>query len=204
MATSKMKLSELEHIDWRKASFKQTCHQCRTTFDRRPNFLAHEPCFLSTPFHRPQFTLAPFACTHCSAVFRRLSDLRSHMQKQHLHEDSWRCLHCSQGWPDRPSLFSHLIRRHYTAPCPVAGCLKRPNGWHNLAAHLKIHHDLTADPCPQCDKVILPLDQASSNRHRQTMLCRCHAVSVAAAAAAAIMAVPTTGATATVAASDAK
>jgi len=165
--------NKIVHSGERKRPFK--CTQCDKSFFNKQNLEHHKPThsnerlvcidckkeFCGTrALNRHKLIHVPelnYVCSHCQKKFARLSDLSSHVLKQHRQKGPFICPQCDKLFSVTSNLNAHIRRMHNEGGIFLCmHCGNRYTTKASLNNHLVVHGD-TMHECTQCNKKFIRL-----------------------------------------------
>lgn len=90
-------LHEKEHI------INFNCHLCQKGFKLEQKYINHMDKYHSDP----QDVYRPFSCDLCSASFKKLEHVRTHISYRHLNDRPFTCLECNKSFKFQCDLNAH-------------------------------------------------------------------------------------------------
>ncbi|XP_065095693.1 zinc finger protein 345-like [Ochlerotatus camptorhynchus] len=165
------------HVRQKHASNKPTCKICGNTFTTQATLFRHMLVHTNEK---------PYVCSNCGAPFRRLFDLKNHVQKVHEGKNPHICVECNQEFNSYETLYYHKRYVHLKKARPKTKSqqvqlkckLCDEINWNtsDLQQHISISHADESYPyfqCSQCPRKFINKQSLYSHKALHTDKCVC-------------------------------
>ncbi|XP_065072992.1 oocyte zinc finger protein XlCOF6-like [Ochlerotatus camptorhynchus] len=165
------------HVRQKHASNKPTCKICGNTFTTQATLYRHMLVHTNEK---------PYVCSNCDASFRRLFDLKNHVQKVHEGKNPHVCAECNKEFKSYEGLYHHKRNVHLKTAKPKSQqdqlkCMLCDeihwNTTSDLQQHISISHADESYPyfeCPQCPRKFINKQSLYSHKgvHTDKFVCK--------------------------------